>query len=386
MKILSLIVKEIVHRKLNFLLSVLAIVMAAGLFVFCWTTGAASHRETVKLMLGSGFSLRIVPQDTNMNQFWLTHFSEHTMPEEYTQRLAEQKNFTINHLRASLTRMITFRGQEVLLTGTAAEIYPPGKMPNAYAVEAGTAVVGYQVGQGWGITKGDVLEIEGRKLTVEYCLRETGAPEGDDARIYCNIRDAQEILNLPGRINEIEAIDCICQVAQSETRAQTLERLRAELLKVMPQAQVLQWNKIADMRHDQRKMVRRFVNAIILPSVMVVGVVWVGVLAFLNVRERRVEIGILRALGYNGGWVALLFLGKALIIGLAGAAAGFILGNDLALRFGPAIFPETALSIRPMYHLLYWSLMAAPALSALAGFIPAMFAVTQDPAAILRQE
>ena len=38
---------------------------------------------------------------------------------------------------------------------------------------------------------------------------------------------------------------------------------------------------------------------------MVAGAVWVAVFAMLNVRERRSEIGIWRALGKSGGMVAL---------------------------------------------------------------------------------
>jgi len=38
--------------------------------------------------------------------------------------------------------------------------------------------------------------------------------------------------------------------------------------------------------------------------------VWVGLLMLANVRERRIEIGILRALGKTSGMIAALFLGE----------------------------------------------------------------------------
>jgi len=53
-----LILKEILQRKLNFFLSLLAIVIAASLFVSFFTTGEASKNETIRLMRDIGFNLR----------------------------------------------------------------------------------------------------------------------------------------------------------------------------------------------------------------------------------------------------------------------------------------------------------------------------------------
>ncbi|HPO10167.1 MAG TPA: ABC transporter permease, partial [bacterium] len=124
----------------------------------------------------------------------------------------------------------------------------------------------------------------------------------------------------------------------------------------------------------------------LLPLVLVGCAIWIGALAFLNVRERRFEVGVLRALGYGSFRIAALFLGKAVIIGLIGAAIGFLLGTGFALIFGPEIFKVTAKAIRPIYFLLNWSLLIAPAFAALSSFIPTVIAVTQDPAITLREE
>ena len=88
MRIFYLIFKEIIHRKLNFLLSVLATITAVALFVSFFTTGEASKRETTRLMRDMGFNLRIIPKETDMGMFWTNGFSEHTMPEEYINQFA----------------------------------------------------------------------------------------------------------------------------------------------------------------------------------------------------------------------------------------------------------------------------------------------------------
>jgi len=362
-------------------------------FVGSVTTGKASHRETVRLMRNMGMNLRIVPRQTDMTAFWDKRFSDYTIPQEHVKVLAHHKKFTANHLLATLTRKVSVRrnGREfqVLLTGIAPEYFPPGKeKPSmSFEIERGRVYVGYQLAQDMQLQRGETLEIGGKQLVVERCLAETGTPEGDDIRIQCNILDAQEILDLPDQINEIKAIDCMClEVVSGESREETVLRLRSELQKALPDIEVFQWQTLAQIRHDQRLMMQRYFATLVLPSVAVVCVLWIGVLTMINVRERRQEIGILRALGYGGGKVASLFLGKALLIGLIGAGLGFLLGTELALTFGPQVFRETAKGIKPLYDLLIWSLLAAPMCASLASFVPTMIAVTQDPAQTLREE
>jgi ABC-type lipoprotein release transport system permease subunit len=107
----------------------------------------------------------------------------------------------------------------------------------------------------------------------------------------------------------------------------------------------------------------------------------------MNVRDRQQEIGVMRALGYDSGKVIAMFLGKAAIIGLVGAILGFAIGTALALNFGPDIFKITAgTTIKPELPLFILSLISAPLFAAVSSFIPAMIAVTYDPAVTLREE
>ena len=58
------------------------------------------------------------------------------------------------------------------------------------------------------------------------------------------------------------------------------------------------------------------------PLVVLVCAAWVGLLAWSNVRERRSEIGLLRALGKGSGKIASLFFGRAALLGLIGGCVG----------------------------------------------------------------
>lgn len=382
MTVFHLIFKEFIHRKLNSFLSLLAIVTAVALFVSFFTAGQASKRETTRLMRDMGFNLRIIPKETDMDKFWATGFSEDTMPEEYVNRFASRKNLDYNHLTAILQKRVLWRGMEAILTGISPEeVSPPGKRkpPMNFRIEQGTVYLGFELANSLGIKKGDVVEIFGKPFAVARCLSESGSD--DDIRIYGNLRDVQNILNMEGKINEIKALDCICPTPGKNS----LTVLREQLALLLPDAKVIQIQSIATARERQRLTVEKYF-AFIIPFVLIACAVWIAALAMMNVRERRHEIGIMRALGYSSSKIALLFLGKAVVTGLIGAAVGFAIGTGLALSYGPDIFKVTAKMINPAYGLLGWSIIAAPTFAALSSFIPSMIAVTQDPAITLSEE
>lgn len=383
MSLFRLVVKELIHRRLNAALSALAILAAVAMFVSYFTSAEASRRETTRVTRDLGFNLRIIPQNTDLDQFWASGFSDQTMPEDAIQRFAKYENVFLvyNHLVASLQQRFPLQGKDVILTGLAPAITAPDqkKQPMGFAIKPGTVHLGFQIAQRLGLKKGGALELAGKKFAVEQCLAESGTD--DDIRVFGLLSDVQSLLNLKGRINEIKAIDCLCLTADQDP----LKKLRAELAKALPEAKVIQLRAMADARAKQRQTAEKYF-AFLTPFLLVVCAAWIGVLAILNARERRVEIGVFRALGYGSGRIAALFLAKAVLLGLIGAALGYALGSALALKFGPDIFKVTAKSIQAEPRLLLWSMVAAPSFAALASFIPALLAVTQDPAVTLREE
>lgn len=383
MSVLHLIIKEIGHRKLNFLFSLLAILTAVTLFIFFYTTGKASEQETRIVMRNMGFNLRIIPKATKMDAFWANGFSDQTMPEDYVYQLASQKGLYYTHLMATLQKRIVWRGKKVILTGILPEVCPPGrrKPPMTFSVKPGTVYVGYELARSLNIKEGDVIDILGKKFTVAKCLSETGSDK--DIRIYGYLHDVQQILGLEGRINEIKALECVC-FTFTLSPEQFRTTLRAQLAEMLPDAKIIQLQPIAIARRRQRWMVESYFS-IVMPFVLVVCAVWIGVLAMINVRERRYEIGIMRALGYGSWKIATLFLGKSIVIGLLGAALGFVMGTALSLVFGPHVFKVTAKMIKPEYGLLFWALIAAPVFTMLSSVIPTLLAVVEPPALILRE-
>ena len=377
-----LIYKEILYNKLNFFLTLLAISLAVAFFISFFTANEASKRENIRLTRDMGFNLRIIPEKTDMNNFWTTGYSNYTIPEEYVDRFWDFKDFSFAHLTATLHRMITWHGKEVLLTGIAPEIEPSGKKktPMIFTIEPGTVYIGYELAKNMNLKQGDRIEILGRNLTVAKTLSETGST--DDIRIYGTLPEMQELLGMEGSVNEIMALNCLCL---SPDGNESLVMIREQLAQVLPGAKVIMNTTIASAREQQRYMLEKYFAFITIFVIILIGM-WIGILVMINVRDRMAEIGILNAIGH--GWVKIagLFLWKVFITGLLSAFIGFVLGTLLAVRFGSDIFEVTSDLIKPIYGLLGWSLLLAPLFSSLIALIPVMMGVSKDPNAILRNE
>jgi len=378
--ILRLLLREIQHRKLNFLSAMVAVVVAVGLFVSIVTMCDASRRETIRLMRNLGFNLLIVPQNTDLADFWSQDFAREEMPEEYVYRLSKSGSMTVRHLVARLQKKIEWRGRQILLTGILPEVpmaHRAGKSPMGLTIPPGTASVGFALARSMNIKVNEVLEFGDKRLTVTRILLEKGSK--DDVRIYAHLHDVQAIVGKPGSINEIEALGCLCFGKHD------LARIRNDIAKALPDTQVTEFQSIAIARAETRAMVERYA-AFVVPTGVLAAAIWIGLLALSNVRERRVEIGAFRAMGLGSGRIAVLFLGKAVLVGLIGGALGFALGTWLGLHFGPQLFPLTAQKITPNFALLFWALIGAPLLCVIATYLPTVYAILQDPAEILREE
>jgi putative ABC transport system permease protein len=383
MSLIALILRELRHHRLNAALSLLGLVAAVALLVILRHMTTAAERETRRVVRDLGFNVRIIPRETDPEQFFSTGYSHKTLPADAVQRLADgaQTFVSFNHLTASLERRIPIGDRDALLTGLGPAVVggTDKKQPMGFKIAPGKAHVGFLLARRLGAKVGGTIPLKGRALVVEKVLVESGTD--DDIRLFTSLADAQAILDLPGRISEIKAIDCLCLTADQDP----LTQLRAALAKVLPEGQVLQMRTMADARAKQRRSAEQFAGFAV-PLVLGIGAAWVGILAALNVRERRSELGLWRALGWSSGRIALLYLGRAALLGLLAAAGGYFIGNAIGLHYGPRLYPVTAGGFAPEPSLLLWAVIVTPTFAALAAFLPAMVAVARDPAETLRAD
>ena len=245
--------------------------------------------------------------------------------------------------------------------------------------------MGHELGVGRNV--GESIDVLGNPFEIVKIDSEQGSKE--DIAINMHLSDAQELLNKEGRINQILALGCKCAGAR-------LPKIRSELAQVLPETRITEFRSIAVARGEQRDKVAETRNTevqrvetlagLITPLVVITCAIWVGLLALTNVRERRTEIGILRALGKSSTTIAGLFLGKAVLVGVAGAAAGFVLGSGLARWLGVSVLEVAPAQFTVQYTLLAAALIGAPLLSAIASYLPTLSALMQDPAVVLRDQ
>lgn len=445
---LKILFAEIRYRKLNFALSLVAVMIAVALFVAgpllvdgyraetqaeldgldsrvkesADNVKAAVAEEAAQLkrldndtrlaMRDLGFNLMLVERSTDIQQFQDTRMPTVDMPQEYVERLAKDKRLTMaTHLVATLCGRVAWEGRDVRMVGYLPETtqtHMAHETPLGYTVEPGAVFLGFRL---WdGKPPHESIELGAKKFRVVKRLPEQGNEE--DGTIVMNLGDAQLLLKKPGQINLILALECRCPES-------ALPLIRQQLAKVLPETLVLRDNSKADARARQRKLVAdkhkqivaqqqevlrerqqtlddtaehrlqvqrsmETLAGLVTPLVVLAAAVWVGLLALGNVRERRTEIGLLRALGKDSTTIAALFLGKALLVGFLGAAAGLLLCTFGVRWLGSGPLGIAAADFALRYDMLAYALLGAPLLSAVASYLPTLTALLQDPAVVLR--
>ena len=382
-------------------------------------------RATKRIMRDMGFNLRIVHAATDLDRLLAAEVAE-PMPESYVGKLAGDPSVTkIAHLVATLRRPVEWEGKPRILTGYAAEAvqaHEAEKEPMGLTIPPGKVILGHLAGAGH--EAGETVEILGETFEVLQVLGRKGVRE-QDLVLAVDLPAAQRLLKMPGQITEILALGCKCKTADR------VEEVKAQLAAVLPEAQVLELTDIADARETQRRRVERFnadrraelvarraadlaaaaarraelrrqhearratlgtsiavAASVGLPVAVGLVLVWTGLLSWLNVRERRQEIGVLRALGRSAGGVRTVLLARGLIVGAVGAVVGLAVGLPVAVLLASRLFEVDGPALAVSREALLGAAVAAaigPLAAVGAGWLPATAAVREEPAHILTE-
>ena len=251
----TLILKELGHRKVNAVFSLLAVSIAVGGSIIFHTAFEGSLQRTKRIQRDMGQNLRIVSKDTDLAHFWDEGFSEATFSENWVNSFTNI-NDTINysHLSAVLKWKIDWRGSPAMIHGLAPrEVAPPGrKKPIMITpVKRGTVQLGKTLAAIHGVKRDEIVIVEGSEFKVGRVLSEKGS--GAEIRIYMHLADAQSVLKRKGQINEIQALDCYC----ADESQDTLVLLREQLGPILPGAQVFRMQDMAEARRMAGGLVER---------------------------------------------------------------------------------------------------------------------------------
>jgi putative ABC transport system permease protein len=166
---------------------------------------------------------------------------------------------------------------------------------------------------------GDWLTVEINGRVRRFLVAQVVAAPSDFLAL--DIAPAQQLLD---RYGKLDRIDVTVSPGEDFTQA---ERAIRQLL---PAAYFIQ--KPGARSDENQRMLRAFRwNLRVLSYIsLVVGAFLIYNTISISVVRRRAEIGVLRALGAARASIFALFLAEALLLGIAGAALGVVLGRALA--------------------------------------------------------
>jgi putative ABC transport system permease protein len=241
---------------------------------------------------------------------------------------------------------------------------------------------------------GDTIEIAGRQLTISGILS-TGAAEDD--QIVAPLAVAQQIIGKPGAVRRVyvsaltKPPDAL-SVRDPKTMTPEVydrwycspyvESIAYQLQEVIPHSHAEQIRQVAQNEGTVLARIKGLMLLITFAALFASALAVSAAMA-TAIYERRVEVGLMKALGAGNLVVSAIFFAEALLLALIGGLAGFSAGALLARQIGRSIF-GSQISIEPV---LFPIILAIAIFVTFAGSAAAIRrAVKFDPVFALRGE
>jgi len=316
-----------------------------------------------------------------------------------------------------LDTVVQVKGQNVTLTGTWFEKEIAVPQEAFKTVEAGVktvapwwqvegnsippddrqhVIVGATLAERFRVKPGDNIEFtynEQRRTMQVAGIVNTGGAE--DNQIFTNLGVVQELLGLPNKYSQLKVSALITPddafaKRNPETMTQKeyerwyctpyMDSITFQIEEVLKTAQARPIQQIAQA---ENKFLAKMNLMMLLVTIMALLAAALGVMTTMTttVLERRKEIGILKAIGVEISQVAMLFLGEAALIGVAGGAAGYLAGIELAKFIGQSVFNA---QITPDIQVLPLTIGIAIAVALAGSSLPVWRATRIEPVIVLR--
>jgi putative ABC transport system permease protein len=241
---------------------------------------------------------------------------------------------------------------------------------------------------------GGTIDVSGRPLTISGILS-TGAAEDD--QIVAPLALAQQILGKPGAVRRVY-VSALTKppdaLAVRDPKTMTpevydrwycspyVESIAYQLQEVIPHSHAEQIRQVAQNEGTVLSRIKGLMLLITFAALLASALAVSAAMA-TAIYERRVEVGLMKALGAGNLAVSAIFFAEALLLALVGGVAGFSAGALLARQIGRSIF-NSQISIEPV---LFPIIIAIAVFVTFAGSAAAIRrAVKFDPVFALRGE
>jgi putative ABC transport system permease protein len=405
MRLRTLIWKELMERPAPMATCGLAILLGVTALVAIHTVTVHSEQAVSRELDALGANVLILPKGVTLQDYYAADLHGETLPEEYVTRLALSNLQGVDNLSPKLCVPAVLQGRAVTLTGIlpksefqakaawqGAGIFSrpigcgaradlpgeettvdPRTLVRRRVIETlgdNDALIGADVATGSGLKEGDVVELLGEKFNVLAVLPQTGTV--DDGRVFAHLHTVQRLAGKGEVVNVIEVVGCCKEIAGG---------LVEKLADVVPEAKVVTITQVVQTQQSVNRLMARL-SLLFLAVMVAVGGASMATAMYGNVAERRREIGTFMALGATPGLVLRLFLGKALLLGLAGGIGGYLAGSGVAWWLGPKL---AGVPVRPLPLLALTATGMAVVVVVLASFLPARKAALLDPCACFKE-
>jgi putative ABC transport system permease protein len=182
----------------------------------------------------------------------------------------------------------------------------------------------------------------------------------------------QELLGTGAQISALEIMGCCSAISDG---------LLGKLRNILPDTRITTIGQIVSTQIETNRLMTK-ISLVLLVLIFLVGSISIANYMWANVEERKREIGTLLTLGASRGSIYRLFLAKAVLLGLLGGVAGYLLGTLSGMILGPEL---AGLAVDPVPDYLPWSLGVAVGIALLGSWYPTYRATRLDPASILQE-
>jgi putative ABC transport system permease protein len=220
---------------------------------------------------------------------------------------------------------------------------------------------------------GDRLSINGRAVRISGILDETGSQ--DDFLIFGDLAFVQEVFKRPGVLSLIE-VSAFCNTCP-------IEEIVRQISQKLPYAKVTAIKQTLQTKMEALDHFKKFSIGISVIVLLIGGlIVFTNMMASVN--ERKREIGIFRAIGFRKFHVIQIIFLEAVIVGLIGGIAGYLLGLGISHLIGPMITGIKGGKIFVDPLLAIGAIFLSAVIGILSSIYPALHASKMDPTAALR--
>lgn len=245
-----------------------------------------------------------------------------------------------------------------------------GKMPE----EPTEAIIGKRAADLLGISINTPVNLGSGVITISGILHKTGTE--DDNLIFANLHTVQAYTDKKDMINFVE-VAALCAGCP-------IEEIVAQIQTNLPDTDINALQNIVKQRMSTIEYVKKMV-LLVSGVILIIACFMLSMFMLASVNERKKEIGILRAVGYSGAKIFLIFGFEAMLIGSLAGILGYIGGYyssiELLSRINMGENEHIAFSITA----LITSTVLVGLLSVISASIPAMKATRVQPTDVFSQ-